>query len=605
MVTPPVAGRRRASVSRRWFASLLPAVSVVSMLVATAAAVLAQPAPRDPSEWRRHAGPIGVTRGGGPILAVPAARMPQAAAAPRIVFVLRPMAAREFAAVAADLVAAAAADPTGGTTVVPSPSEPAAADDRTGSGGDPTRGHPPQGGFYDHPTDPEPRYLWRWLGMEGPDLVVEVEYGAGETWFVPDAEQSGAELPQLRELSTLLPDARPLPAGDDLVTQLVRQEPCDVGVVPAVQVVTDGGGFVATLDRAVARMRLPVSPAHAELDRRAARSAREIAGQLLEVYGRKLDGIHYIPAVALIGRLRQEIIDRGPGAEPSAAVLEATAAYRDGGRATIDPKAGSSAFPGHLVFGELALATGDRRYAELVVAAANAAFDADGRPREAMPLHNEMSDAVFMGSPVLAQAARLTGDGKYAEASLRNLRFIEKHCLRADGLYRHSPLDEAAWGRGNGFPAVGLCWSLDELPESPAAAEMLAAHRRHLQALLPHQDATGCWHQVIDHPESYREFTATAMIAYALMRGVRVGRLDAATFGPAADRAWEALKRRIAADGTLVDVCTGTGKQKSLRDYYDRPAILGRDDRGGAMALMVATERQLYERRDAPPPGAR
>lgn len=600
MVIPPVAGGRGASVSRRWFARVLPALPAVSMLWAAASEAVAQPAPRDPPAWRRHAGPIGVTRGGGPILAVPAARTPQAGAAPRIVFVLRPMAAREFAAVAADLVAAAAADPTGATTVVPSRPDPEDAGDRTGPVGDPTRGHPPQGGFYDHPTDPESRYLWRWIGMEGPDLVVEVEHGEGERWFVPESE-----LPQLRELSTLLPDARPLAAGDDLVTQLVRRKPCDVGVVPAVRVVTDGGGFVATLDRALARMRLPASPAHAELDRRAARAAREIAGQLLEVYGRKLDGVHYIPAVALVGRLRQEIIDRGPDAEPPPAVLEATAAYLDGGRATIDPKAGSSAFPGHLVFGELAHATGDRKYVELVVAAANAAFDADGRPREAMPLHNEMSDAVFMGSPVLAQAARLTGDGKYAEASLRNLRFIEKHCLRADGLYRHSPLDEAAWGRGNGFPALGLCWSLDELPESPAAAEMLAAHRRHLEALLPHQDATGCWHQVIDHPESYREFTATAMIAYALMRGVRVGRLDAATFGPPADRAWEALKRRIAADGTLVDVCTGTGKQKSLRDYYDRPAILGRDDRGGAMALLVATERQLCERRNEPTSGAR
>jgi rhamnogalacturonyl hydrolase YesR len=244
--------------------------------------------------------------------------------------------------------------------------------------------------------------------------------------------------------------------------------------------------------------------------------------------------------------------------------------------------------------------TGDQRYVELVRAAANAAFDADGTPREAMPMHNEMSDAVFMGCPILAQAARLTGEARYADACLRNLRAIQRLCLREDGLYRHSPLDEAAWGRGNGFPALGLCWSLDELPESSSVRdELLAAHRAHLTALLPHQDASGCWHQVIDRPESYREFTATAMITYALMRGIRAGRLAADAFGPPAERAWEALKQRIATDGTLIDVCTGTGKQKSLRDYYDRPAILGRDDRGGAMALLVATERQLYESRPA------
>ena len=98
------------------------------------------------------------------------------------------------------------------------------------------------------------------------------------------------------------------------------------------------------------------------------------------------------------------------------------------------------------------------------------------------------------------------------------------------------------------------------------------------------------WHQVIDHPESYRELTATAMITFAMVRGLRSGWLPQAHYEPAVNRAWDALKTRIAPDGDLVDVCTGTGKQKTLRDYFDRTAILGPDDRGGAMALMVSTE---------------
>jgi hypothetical protein len=40
----------------------------------------------------------------------------------------------------------------------------------------------------------------------------------------------------------------------------------------------------------------------------------------------------------------------------------------------------------------------------------------------------------------------------------------------------------------------------------------------------------------------------------------------------------------------LVNVCTGTGKQKTLEDYFKRPAINGRDDRGGAMGLLFAVE---------------
>jgi hypothetical protein len=51
-----------------------------------------------------------------------------------------------------------------------------------------------------------------------------------------------------------------------------------------------------------------------------------------------------------------------------------------------------------------------------------------------------------------------------------------------------------------------------------------------------------------------------------------------------------AVRTRVALDGGLVDVCTGTGKQRNLREYLDRTAILGRDPRGGAMALLFAVE---------------
>jgi rhamnogalacturonyl hydrolase YesR len=80
------------------------------------------------------------------------------------------------------------------------------------------------------------------------------------------------------------------------------------------------------------------------------------------------------------------------------------------------------------------------------------------------------------------------------------------------------------------------------------------------------------------------------MIGWALKRGLDRGWLDKEHHQPALDRAWLAAKQRIHDKGVVVDICTGTGKQKSLRDYYDRPAIWGIDARGGAMALMFATE---------------
>src|SRR5262249_53178442 len=160
---------------------------------------------------------------------------------------------------------------------------------------------------------------------------------------------------------------------------------------------------------------------------------------------------------------------------------------------------------------------------------------------------------------------------KYRAMALRNARFIAGLDRRPDGLYRHSPLSEAAWGRGNGFPAFGLTLALDEMArDAPEYRELAAMLQAHLTALLPCQDATGMWHEVIDHPESYREFSATALIAYAMRRGIVSGWLDRARFEGPVERAWNAVRARIGDDGGVIDVCTSTGKMNSLREYLDR-----------------------------------
>jgi unsaturated rhamnogalacturonyl hydrolase len=80
------------------------------------------------------------------------------------------------------------------------------------------------------------------------------------------------------------------------------------------------------------------------------------------------------------------------------------------------------------------------------------------------------------------------------------------------------------------------------------------------------------------------------MIATAMLIGIKHGWLDSASYRPRIDRAWRAVLARTGADGRLMDVCESTGKQKSVKDYLHRAAILDRDPRGGAMALLLATE---------------
>lgn len=391
---------------------------------------------------------------------------------------------------------------------------------------------PPQGLAYAKNT--ESHYIWRWLGAHAPDQVIIV----------------GADPAHLAEA-------------------LSANKVAGVGAIPA-RVVEVKAGFLKGIDA-------KPSEAHREIIRRLARTPQEVARQLAVPYGHELKEPVYIPAVALIGRLRMgetEDIERivGPYYNKQVNSLE---------------KPTSSHFSGHLVFAELAERTKKPRYIELVRAAADMAFEANGTSKEAMPLHNEMSDSVFMGTPILAAAGKLTGEQKYFDMALRHFRFMQKLGLRADGIYRHSPLDEAAWGRGNAFPALGLAWTLEYMPKN---AELLTAYKNLMEALVRYQDADGMWREVIDLPGAYQELSATSMIAVAMNKGIRHGWLPAGKYKPVVARAWNAVKARVGSDGQLIDVCTSTGKQKSLQAYLDRTAILGLDPRGGAMALLIATE---------------
>jgi rhamnogalacturonyl hydrolase YesR len=211
--------------------------------------------------------------------------------------------------------------------------------------------------------------------------------------------------------------------------------------------------------------------------------------------------------------------------------------------------------------------------------------------REAMPYHDRYSDSVFMGTTILAQAGALTGERRYFEMADRHLRYMQKLVLRPDGLYRHRSDADAAWGRGNGFAALGLALTLSELPRNaPGRAHALESYRNLMQALLPLQSRAGLWRNVVDHPGAFAEFSGTAMIGFALQRGLARDWIGGRTHRQAVERAWQAVNARVSESGSLVDVCESTANLTTLEQYLRRAAILGQDPRGGAMAMLFATE---------------
>ncbi|MCA9128457.1 MAG: glycoside hydrolase family 88 protein [Planctomycetales bacterium] len=468
---------------------------------------------------------------------------------------------------------------------------------------------PPKGQAYGNGDSATAAYIWRFLGWFAPDAVFELVSPQDDVWKqVFEADGKDVAWPQ-DSLGGALRRQTAAGWGDTYALRWPAVWNREVTLELTKVLEYSGFSKMDFLSKQDPLLPGPFSSCRRNAIARLNRTPRQVVAELLMHYGDHLDTVMYQPALALVARSRFGELTND--AAPLKSVEEIVAPYYSADKPSLGDRISGSHLAGHLVFAELARITGDRRYVELVAEAAGYAFDEEGKPREAMQFHNEMSDAVFMACPILTAAGRFTGDPKYIEMALRHLDFMRDLCLRDDGLYRHSPLNESPWGRGNGFPALGLALALTDLDavlESPSfdrsvvepiRGEMLAAFRAHLAALVTYQDLTGTWHQVIDHPGSYRELTSTCMITFAILRGLSQGWLDEETYRPVALRAWEAIKLRVGPDGGLFDVCTGTGKQASLRQYLERPAILGLDERGGAMALMVAAEMLASESRQS------
>jgi unsaturated rhamnogalacturonyl hydrolase len=396
---------------------------------------------------------------------------------------------------------------------------------------------PPQGVAYREHA--ESHVLWRWLGTQAPDLV--------------------------------------LIAGDDagLAEALNSQTVADMGRIPAR--LWSG----KTDDWTVHPEGIVTSNAHTELERRRARSPRQLAQELAIHYGRDFDQPWYIGAIALIARARLgDVADVRRLVEP----------YVDGSKDSLAHPS-ELVLGGHIVFTELARRTGDARYTAMVRKVADLGFDASGQMLEAMPYNDQFSDGIFMGTVIVAQAGALTGDSKYFDLADRHLRFMQHLDLRPDGLYRHQPATDAAWGRGNGFAALGLALTLSELPHGHKGyAHALQSYRELMVALLPWQTRDGLWRNVIDYPGAYPEFSATAMIGFAMQRGLENGWIKGSRYRRAVDQAWLAVNSRSSSAGSFIDVCESTARMTSLDQYLHRAAILGNDPRAGAMAMLFATE---------------
>src|SRR6185369_6408510 len=188
---------------------------------------------------------------------------------------------------------------------------------------------PPTGIAYK--DNAESHVLWRWIALQAPDLVVI----AGE-------------------------------ADSGLAAALSQSAAGSMGRIPA-QIMAAKAGMLRSLPEPIA-----FSEAHREIERRRARSPRQVVDELAKTFGLTFDQPTYILAMALIGQLRLG---------NTASVIRVSEPYLNGSRDSFAMPSQSS-LAAHMLFYEIAKRTGDERATKLVVRAANSGFTDDGSLRE-------------------------------------------------------------------------------------------------------------------------------------------------------------------------------------------------------------------------------
>tara|TARA_R110000868_G_scaffold107780_2_gene294769 strand:- start:27282 stop:28700 length:1419 start_codon:yes stop_codon:yes gene_type:complete len=188
-------------------------------------------------------------------------------------------------------------------------------------------------------------------------------------------------------------------------------------------------------------------------------------------------------------------------------------------------------------------------------------------------------DDLFMSVPALAQMGKFTGDVTYYDDAVKQVQqFSERMFNIEKGLYMHGwvkAMEEHPqyhWARANGWAVMTLVELLEVLPKDHHGYTfVLSQLQAHIKGLVPYQDGTGFWHQLIDKNDTYLETSATAIYTYAIARAINRGYIDKMAYAPVALLAWNAIATMVNEKGQVEGTCVGTGMGFDPAFYYYRP----------------------------------
>lgn len=169
---------------------------------------------------------------------------------------------------------------------------------------------------------------------------------------------------------------------------------------------------------------------------------------------------------------------------------------------------------------------------------------------------------------------------------------------------RQTGLSRSFWLRADGWYTVGLVDCIGYMPEGEQRAALENIFRTTIEGLEGYIDGEGdMFWQVIDQggrEGNYLETSGSAMIAYAMMKGARLGIIDG-RFASVGKRVFDGICRRYLSerDGKLnlggICLVAGLGPENNRRrdgtfGYYISEPVVENDAKGTGPFVMAYTE---------------
>ena len=227
-------------------------------------------------------------------------------------------------------------------------------------------------------------------------------------------------------------------------------------------------------------------------------------------------------------------------------------------------------------------------------------------------------DGAYMALPFAALYQKHFGSQDYSDVT-RQVRTIRQHMRdEKTGLYYHgydasrqafwadpvTGCSQSFWLRATGWFSVALADLVGILPEGEERRELASTFAQLMADVRRFADPqTGMYYQVVDQggrEGNYLESSGSSMIAYAMLKGARLGVLDA-SFAEQGKKTFDGIVNRCLTfeDGQLQldSICLGAGlgpEDNRRRDgsyaYYISEPIVSNDAKGAAPFLLCYTE---------------